>query len=207
MFASLNIPLSLVEKEEFVDVIMEANHRLVLPGRFKLTRSISDLLVKMKNGMREVLEEPRKIAICCDIWSRRNFTSSYLAITGHFYSSKDHCMRKILLGLRMIVGSHTAENVHKIVCELLEEWDISNGKLSRILTDNGTNMIKLFKNTKELLQLAESDTLNNDEEQIRYLDYPNFGLENSDEENDEDIECSNQYDQTEEFSRISLVEI
>lgn len=195
MFASLNIPLSLVEKEEFIDVIMEANHRLMLPGRFKLTRNISVLFDKMKNGIREALDEPRKIAICCDIWSRRNFMSSYLAITGHFYSSKDHCLRKVLLGLKTIEGLHTAENLHKIVCELLEEWNISNTKLSRILTDNGTNMIKLFKNAKEFVQFAESNFPS--DEPIRY---PAFGLEDSDREDDilDEIEMSREYDEIEE---------
>lgn len=90
---------TVVEKEEFVVVMMEANERLVLPGRKKLSKSIADLLEKMKTGINEAILEPRKIAICADIWSRRSFTSSYLAITGHFYNSVAHSLRIVLLGL------------------------------------------------------------------------------------------------------------
>lgn len=164
MFASLNVPLNLVDKEEFVELLEEANERLLLPGRFKLTKNIADLLQKMKNGINEALLEPRKISICADIWSRRSFASSYLAITAHYYSSKDHCLRKILLGLRGVEGSHTAENIHDIICALLDEYEIPDSKISRILTDNGANMIKSFKDSKEELKMAEIAALTGEQE-------------------------------------------
>lgn len=155
MFESLNISLSLIEKEEFVDIIEEANERLSLPGRCKLMQSIADLYQRMKDAIEEALLEPKKIALSADIWSQKDLTSTYLTITAHYYSSKDHCLRKVLLGLRPIESTHAA-HVSNIIYELLQDWKIPRSKILRILTDNGASTVKTYKDSKDLLRALES---------------------------------------------------
>lgn len=80
------------------------------------------------------LEQAGRISITADIWSKKGLTSSYLGITGHFFSSKDH----------RLPSSHTADNIHTIVEEILSEWEIPATKISAILTDNGSNIVAAF---------------------------------------------------------------
>ena len=49
------------------------------------------------------------------------------------------------LACRTFPTPHTAKNVYQLVTDILQEWEIPNGKISAIVTDNGSNMVAAFK--------------------------------------------------------------
>lgn len=86
-------------------------------------------------------------------------SSSYLGITAHFYSTKDHRRHSVTLAMRRMPQTHTSNNIHEIVESVLEEWDIPSSKISATITDNGSNMIAAFRP-----QILEPENDDNTEE-------------------------------------------
>ena len=86
---STSVPLSLVENDSFKMFVQVLDSRCALPCRSKLGKEIDAILVSLKSVISSYLTQPTSVNICVDIWTKRGMTSSYLGITGHFYSNKD----------------------------------------------------------------------------------------------------------------------
>ena len=87
---SVNAPNSLVTKPEYCDPLTTADPRYIVPGRMALSREINKVLVDSKANIGPYLQDARKASITADIWSKKGLTSSYMGITAHFFSPKDH---------------------------------------------------------------------------------------------------------------------
>ena len=72
-------------------------------------------------------------------------STSYLGITGHFFSLRDHHRHRVTLAVRTLHFPHTAVNISRLVQEDLTEWAIPTCKVSAILTDNGSNIVAAFR--------------------------------------------------------------
>lgn len=66
-------------------------------------------------------------------------TASFIGIMAHFFA--DHKRHNATIA----VCPHTAENILSMVKSILAEWNIPTKKLGNIVTDNGSNMVKAFK--------------------------------------------------------------
>lgn len=86
------------------------------------------------------IKEANKISLTADLWSKKGLTSSYLGITGHFFSWKDRWNHCVMLAVCRLPPSHTV-NVRATMEEVLSEWEIPHTKVSAILTDNGSNIV------------------------------------------------------------------
>ena len=109
----------------------------------------------MKNNIQEKLALAPKIHFCCDIWTKKDMTESFLGIVAHFFAED----RKFTatLAVRSIEGSHTGDNIFSIFKTVLEEWQIDRVSVGKVLTDNGSNMLKAF-------HIMAADFTENDEE-------------------------------------------
>ena len=54
-----------------------------------------------------------------------------------------------MLAVRSFESPHTGERILHIVKAVLQEWDIPCHQVGKILTDNGSNMLKAFHDTIE----------------------------------------------------------
>ena len=140
-----NVPNSIVECDEFRDLIKELDERYSVPGRTAIASEMDKLFIDLKTNMRAVLSDARKVAITTDIWSKKGLTASYLGLTAHFFLKKDHHRHCLTLAVRRFPSPHTADKVEQMVCEILEEWGISHQQMSVILTDNGSNLVAAFQ--------------------------------------------------------------
>ncbi len=100
------------------------------------------LLVDMKAEVLAKMNQARKVAICVDIWSKKGLSASYLGITAQFLTPRNHKRNRATLAVRQLPSPHTGDNVEAVVEEVLGEWSIPREKVSAILTDNGSNMVK-----------------------------------------------------------------
>ena len=103
------------------------------------------------------MNQTRKVAICVDIWSKKWLTASFLGVTAHFFTPQDHKRHRVTLAVRRLASSHTADHVEAVVEEVLAEWEVPKEKINAILTDNGSNMIKAFREWLDELQEADED--------------------------------------------------
>ena len=106
---------------------------------------IDKVVIELKAKIQSYLLQARKISICADIWSKKGMSSSYLGITTHFYSKKDHRRHSVTLAVRRIPSPHTGDNIRELVETVLDEWDIPQSKVYATLTDNGSNMLAAFR--------------------------------------------------------------
>lgn len=95
--------------------------------------------------MSAYLQGANRISLCCDIWSKRGLTSSYLGVTAHFFSRNDNRRHTATLAVRKLTSSHISATIRDCVEEILAEWYIDENKVSTVLTNNGSNTIAAFK--------------------------------------------------------------
>lgn len=142
---SSNVANRIVENLEFVDLLKTMDPRYLVPKRTALNRELNCVLIELKAKIMAFLEGANKISICCDVWTKKGLTSSYLGVTGHFFSRKDRNRHTVTLAVRRIIGSHTAANIRVLLDEVLCEWGFDYNKISATITDNCSNMVAAFK--------------------------------------------------------------
>ena len=144
---SSNVPNSVVQNLEFKDLLYTVDSRYTIPGRAAMGRELNKVMIELKAKISSYLLEANKVSITADIWTKKGMSSSYLGVTGHFFSRKDHRRHVVTLAMRRMPSPHTAENIRMLVDDILSEWDIPSTMISAIilLTDNGSNMLAAFR--------------------------------------------------------------
>ena len=172
---------TLVENDEFRELIYELEPRYVPPGRGGVRSDLFKLVSTMKSNIGKLMAVARQIHFCCDIWSKKGLTEAFLGMVAHFHANGES--HKVTLAVRNIYGSHTASNVLSVVKVVLEEWHIRGSVVGKMVTDNGSNMVKAFQ------QLAVEDLGVDSDEEISDCSDGNSTIDvNSDLEDDYDVE-------------------
>ena len=96
--------------------------------------------MSVRSDLKNILQGAQDVVLNIDLWSSRDMRA-FISITGHFIL--DFTMRGVMLACHRVRGSHTAENVHLMYEETVACFDLA-GKVSAIVTDNGSNMVKAF---------------------------------------------------------------
>ena len=90
------------------------------------------------------------------MWTKKGLTTSYLGVTIHFIS-KDGILERAVLDLILFPSPHTGEAIANFVNQVLLEWNISKS-ISVAVTDNGSSMIKAFKDAQFSIQPEPEET-------------------------------------------------
>ncbi len=86
------------------------------------------------------------VALTTDLWTTKNLINSYLCLTAHFYDDENtKSFANILLGLQVINENHSGENIKLCIEKILNKYESPIKDIIRIVTDNGSNMIKALK--------------------------------------------------------------
>ena len=181
--ASSSVPNSIVESSEFRSLMEELEPRYPVPCRSALGKEIDKIVMDIKLNIISKFEKARKIHLCVDIWSKKGLTASFIGITAHFFA--DHERHHITLAVRRMPSPHTGDAILEVVSNVLAEWDIMSNKVGKIITDNGSNMIKAFKNVQATLiqESGESDDEFMDSDSVD----GNRSCNNVEDESDEDL--------------------
>lgn len=83
--------------------------------------------------------------MCVDEWTKKGMSMSVVGVTAHFYNKKSHELNRVLLGVRRFQHPHTADRIRQLITELLNEWELPDSKIWRVITDNAKNMVKAFR--------------------------------------------------------------
>ena len=86
----------------------------------------------------------------------------FLSITAHFFTRSDHKIHIATLAVQLLPSPHTADHIEEMVCTILQEWRISEQKISNIVTGNGSNMVAAFKNWLHIADEQYSETEDED---------------------------------------------
>ena len=136
------IPLSLIESFFFRRFASILNSRYVVPSRKHLsTKPLTEKQHIIENRMKELLEKVDSVSITVDLWSNRQM-KGFLGITCHFIF--DWSLRSLILGCNRFRGENNAENIAQNYEELISFYKLK-GKVTHIVTDNASNMLKAFR--------------------------------------------------------------
>ena len=146
-----------MEDEEFRALLAQLDDRYRVPGRTVINHEMDKLLIELKGKITLKLQDARKISMCADVWSKKGMTASYLGLSAHFFTKSDHRRHTVTLAVRRLPSPHTAERIEELVREIIKEWEIPESKISAIITDNGSNMIKAFRDWLQEIQSDEDE--------------------------------------------------
>ncbi|CAF2895039.1 unnamed protein product [Rotaria sp. Silwood2] len=136
------LPLSLVERPEFVKFMSTVDPKFKNISRRTLTRTtIPCLYRKMNDMLKEFCATSEYISLTLDIWTDRR-TRSFFSITGHAIINME--FKSYVLCFLPLHGSHNSEKLLEYYNLTINEYQIQN-KLCRIVTDNASNNIKAFE--------------------------------------------------------------
>lgn len=140
------LPLSLVENEHFLHFLHVMDERYIPISRSTITtKSIPQLVMRVKECIKSSLIEQKSISVTADIWSDRTMRS-YLGVTAHVLNStaSGYTLNTYLLDCRRFRGRHSSEHISAAFDDILDEYNISD-KVDFVITDNAANMKKAFK--------------------------------------------------------------
>ncbi|CAG5000632.1 unnamed protein product [Parnassius apollo] len=133
-------PYSIVEDKGFRKLVEALNPSYKLPSRQRIRYDLMPELYQCaKLQLASMLENIKNLALTADMWSNQNM-DCFLTVTIHFFNQ--NILKSYVLTTCDVPTSHTGENLAEIMTDLLTEWKIL-GKISAIVTDNGTNMVKM----------------------------------------------------------------
>ena len=133
------LPLSLVDSEEFRDLLKQLDPRFECPGR----KYFSQTAIPMKSTLVKEqiitdLQNATSISCTTDGWSSIT-AEPYVSLTVHFitptWTLRTYCLRTIYLP-----DSHTADNIAMIIRNILSEFNLQISAVTSFTTDNGANM-------------------------------------------------------------------
>ena len=77
------------------------------------------------------------------IWSKKGMSESFLGKTAHTFLRRSNRCFTATLAVRSFAHPHTTDRVLEVVNDLLSEWKIET-RISRVLTDDGSNIMATF---------------------------------------------------------------
>lgn len=155
LFTSTQISETVVESPEFKSLLSFLNPK---SNDHVLSRSFLNSLMRkkffnLKAVVQKLISETNTISLSTDIWSKKNYSYSFLGVTMQiFVNSK---LLNIAIDLKQIPQPHTSEMVMRCFSEVLVSWGIEFSKVSRITTDEGSNMIKAFSDSLKIIQAID----------------------------------------------------
>lgn len=153
LIAGTQQPLALVETVEFQDLLNTLEPRYTVPSRSYVSILISSKYEELRQNAISLLKLVPSISITVDIWSSRQ-TRSFLGMTAHFIH--DWRLHSLMLACRRFKGRHTAENIFAHFDEVVNYFNISH-KVSYVISDNASNMIKAFSIAGPRVQAVQVD--------------------------------------------------
>ena len=135
------LPMRFLDSKKFQTVMEIAEPHFTMPNRKKLRSSLlPTICADVETKLKVQLNQAQDICITVDLWSSRDMRS-FLGMTGHFIL--DYTLHSIMISCSRFKGSHTGDGIFTVYQETLTNFGIAD-KISHIITDNATNMVKAF---------------------------------------------------------------
>ena len=137
------LPLSLVDSPLFHSLMEAANDSYQVPSRKYLSsKMLPERSANLKQAVIVQLQNTSVVCVTVDLWTNRQLRS-YFGITAHFIPNSDLCLKSAMLACCRFRGSHTADAIMEQFQKTTAEFGIIS-KLSFIVTDSASNMLKAF---------------------------------------------------------------
>ena len=115
-----------------------------------------------------------------------------IGIIVHFFAKQQR--QHATLAVRNIYGSHTALNILSVLKEVMMEWSIPKEAIGKVITDNGSNMLKAFRIFQNMTHEEQPATVEINDDDLFVVDSEDEDGQKEDEanENDDDDESNDE---------------
>ncbi len=137
-FISSNVAISALENKHLRDALKIKISKYSFKKEI-LPSMVSDL--EKKISLKLVMAE--FVVLITDIWSC-NSKVDYLGLAASLIYF-DIKRETLVLGISRMKGVHCAENVALTINDLLKVYDFDKSKITSVVTDEGSNLLRLFK--------------------------------------------------------------
>ena len=144
-FAATKYPFNLIYNQLFRNLIHCLNGRFNIPGLVKVNNYAIEFNCQMKDKIKKLLKEANFLTLSTDIWTSKNMEHSYLALNCHFYDKKLESNQTLLIALELLEEKHTGYVIKEAIEKIIKSYDINYSKILRLISDDGSNLVKSFK--------------------------------------------------------------
>jgi len=136
--------LEAVVSEEFHQVLKVANPNSPLPSSPNTVKSwIIEKSTEVSNQLKIEFQMLKgSLSATIDVWTDASMLRAYVGVTLHFIKDSNLVCRSI--GVAELPGKHSAEQIKQCLQLKLNEFGLTMNDLYKVVTDNGSNMIKAF---------------------------------------------------------------
>ncbi|KAK3920205.1 LOW QUALITY PROTEIN: E3 SUMO-protein ligase ZBED1 [Frankliniella fusca] len=165
------LPFMIVERPKFQRLLSKLAPGRKVMGRKTVRARVNAAFEKLKADLRAELAKADRVGATSVAW--KGYGRGYLGVTVHWLNPDTLQMRSAALALacRRTVGRQTLDALGTALQDIFQEWGIQ-GKVSRTVTDNGSNFVKAFR----------CDKANGDQEEEAADD----DVDDDDQDNDND---------------------
>ncbi|XP_046800992.1 E3 SUMO-protein ligase ZBED1-like [Lucilia cuprina] len=136
-----NKPFATVEGKGFLQLMKEVCPLYKVPSRETIKSRIDTKYEVMSNIFKSFINNAESYCITYDIWTETMQNKSFVGVTIHFLDKL-----KLLsgtLGVFELTESHTSAYIKEKLKEIFAEWHISVPKVSAVITDNDSTVMKV----------------------------------------------------------------
>jgi tRNA G10 N-methylase Trm11 len=137
-------PLCTVQSLAFRELIKGLSPSTEVMCSKTLAKKIESRIPVMILNIKKELKEIKHVCTTADIWTCRQ--RSYLGVTCHWIDPKEMIRHSVVLGIRRFKGAHTYDRIATLLVEMHSDYDLESAKITHIITDNGSNLLKPLKN-------------------------------------------------------------
>ncbi|XP_074550123.1 E3 SUMO-protein ligase ZBED1-like [Halichoeres trimaculatus] len=138
------LPIELVDKPVFRELMELADPRYIMPSRKHFTRvEVPRLYAERRTEVAREINRVAHYSLTTDLWTSRQ-TEPYMCITIHFIDN-DWTLCSRCLQTAYFPQDHTGAMIAQGLTDALESWGLEENQLVCVTTDNATNNISALE--------------------------------------------------------------
>ncbi|CAF0934628.1 unnamed protein product [Rotaria sordida] len=139
----MSLPLSIVDNESFMNIMLDVDPKYKMINRRDITRSFLPIMYKKCiKKLQDICNQSKYVSLTLDIWSDRRMRS-YFGITLH--AIIDDQYKTYVLSFERLKGKHSGDKLAAEFDRVIQMYNLKD-KLVRIVTDNASNNQAAFDN-------------------------------------------------------------
>ncbi|KAI3388352.1 hypothetical protein SNEBB_007968, partial [Seison nebaliae] len=154
-----------------------AKIRLSNITRSQVNETISNAITVIHTSIVSLARRAQSISLTYDLWSSKNHSHSYLAISFHLID--ENILKSGGLFLKEVTFPHTSAKITELILQTLNDFEISSAKINYSTTDGAKNV----KNALSFNSINKED-LSHDDSNLSTIVYENEINDSDDELND-----------------------
>jgi hypothetical protein len=135
-------PLAAITNPAYKEKMSHFDPSFVVPGEQKIKTMIAKSYQHNYENLKNILNETAAtVSLTTDLWSSRA-KHGYIGITAAWITP-NFKVKDVMLEIKYAPSPHTANLVAELLYDCISSWDL-NGRVTAIITDNGSNMKAAF---------------------------------------------------------------